>query len=275
MDINNFLKKTFTVKHIIFGAIVVGLIIALMMVDSCRNSAFQKQKATLDSTTLANQELTRTVNEKNEQITKQDLIIVNSDEDKEKLKNLTLELFDMKKREAKLIKQVNLLIQIQANTGVTHVDVPYLDTTAMKRFSDSLEKQCDTVIKYYRTNAIELLDTVIDGEPAKIITVDSADFQFKGYIMRTKFRIDTLNFPDSQRIAVAVTKGGLFKRDTKGHLKIFKRKTLTVYVVHTNKHINTTGMSSVEYIPEKKGRWLERGLIFAAGVTTAVILLND
>lgn len=266
------LKKIFTTKNIIFGLIVAGLIIALMQLDSCRNRDFKKQQATIDSLTLANQEMVKITNRQGDTIAKQNVIIT---QDQQALKNLTVELFDLKKRDERLLKQVEALLQIKSAVVVKNVDVPYKDTTGFKRFSDSVEKACSEVIAYYRLNSVELQDTTVDGQKAKHVSIDSSEnkhFQLNADILKNKLRINSINLPDSQRIAIIVNKGGLFRKDITGKLKVFKRRELQVMVTHTNPYIQIQGMSSVVYKPNVKGRWLERLIMVGLGVAGTIYL---
>jgi hypothetical protein len=265
-------KKIFTTKHIIFGAVVIGLIIALIQVDSCRNRDFKKQQGTIDSLTLANQEMVKIVNKQGDTIVKQNVIIT---QDQASLKSLTADLFDLKKRDERLLKEVQALLQIKSAVTIKNVDVPYKDTVGFKRFSDSLERACAEVTKYYRGNSVELTDTTKDGVKSKHLVIDSIqnkNFQFDADILKTRLHINSINIPDSQRIAIIVNKGGLFRKDINGKLKIFKRRELQVMVTHTNPYIQTKGMSSVVYKPKVGGRWLERLIMVGAGVAGTLYL---
>jgi len=268
------LQKIFTVKHMIFGGIIIGLIIMLMQVDSCRNRDFQAQQNKIDSLTLANQKLVQDTNRLGQVISKQ-MVITTADQ--ENLKTLTASLFNLMKADEKRIKQVNALIQIASRTGVTERIIPFVDLDRQKKFSDSVERACADVIAFYRKNTVELTDTTKTGELAKHISIDSTQdkfFQIDADVLKDRFKINKINFPDSQRIAIIVTKGGLFKRGVDGKIKIIRRKSLEIQVIHTNPNIEVTGMSSVIYQPGSKGRWLERAAIFAAGAIGTYLLLK-
>lgn len=268
------LKKIFTVKHMIFGGIIVGLIVLLMQVDSCRNRDFQAQQNTIDSLTLANQKLVQDTNRLGQEVSKQ-MVITTTDQ--AALKKLTETIFDLMKRDDKRIKQIDALIQIASRTGVREVEIPWVDVARDKRFTDSVEKACAEVIAFYRKNTVELTDTTASGEISKHISIDSTQnkwFQIDADVLKNRFKINSINFPDSQRIAVVETKGGLFKRDINGKVKLFKRKTLEIMVVHTNPNIKVTGMSSVVYKPNKGGRWLERAILFGGGAAATWFLLK-
>lgn len=269
---NFMIKKYLTTKNIIFVGIIIGLIITLIQLDSCRNRDFKKQQNSIDSLTLANQQMVKIVNSQGDTIVKQNVIIT---ADQESLKSLMVELFDLKKRDARLIKQVEALLQIKSAVVIKNVEVPYRDTLGFKKFTDSVERSCAEVIAFYRKNAVELRDTTSSGELSKHVSIDSTEnkhFQLDADILKNKFRINTINIPDSQRIAIVVNKGGLLRKDITGKLKIFKRKELQVFVTHTNPYIQTQGMSSVVYKQKVGGRWLERLIMIGVGAAGAIYL---
>lgn len=267
------LKKYLTTSHLIMVGIIVGLVVLLSQVDSCRGRDFRSQQAKIDSLTLANQQMVQVKNSLDQTVSKQAVIIT---QDQESLKDLTDSLFALNKRDQKRVKQIDALIQIAGKTHVDTVDVPYVDANERKKFSDSVEKACADVIAYYRNSTVELTDTS-NNELSKHVVIDSTQnkyFQFDGSVLKDRFRINSVNFPDSQRIAIIETKGGLFKRDINGKLKIFKKKTMEIQVLHTNPYMKVTGMSSIVYKPQVKGRWVERAFLFGAGIAFKIFILK-
>lgn len=259
------MKKFLTPKNIAFALIVIGLVIALFQVDSCRNNEFKAQRKALDSTTLANQELIQTVNKKNEIISKQEVVITG---DQNSLKKLTLDIFDLKKNEEKRIKQIDALIKIKSSTSISQVKIPYIDSSERRRFSDSLERACADIIAYY--------DSTYIRTPKKVIidSTQNKDFQFMGTIKQKEFIIDSLSFPNEQAISVIETKGGLFRRDAKGKIHFYTPRKMEIMVKNSNKYVNVKGMNSIVYKPKIRGRWLERVIGFGAGVAAGILLVK-
>ena len=72
----------------------------------------------------------------------------------------------------------------------------------MKRFTDSVEQRC-AVIKFYRDSAIQVPKTVKGLFCILCIPRNSR---------KDSFRINNIQFPDSQYIRVAKVKKGLFKK---------------------------------------------------------------
>ena len=267
------LKKYLTTSHLIMVGIIVGLVVLLSQVDSCRGRDFMSQQAKIDSLTLANQQMVQVKNSLDQIVTKQAVIIT---QDQESLKDLTDSIFALNKKDQKRIKQIDALIQINSQTHVSTVNVPYVDTIARKKFSDSVEKACADVIAYYRNSTVELTDTS-NGELSKHVVIDSNQnkhFQFDGSVLKDKFRINSVNFPDKQSISIVETKGGLLKRGIDGKVKLFRKKTMEIQVLHTNPYIKVTGVSSIVYKPPVKGRWVERAILFGAGIAFKVFILK-
>ena len=248
------LKKYLTTSHLIMVGIIVGLVVLLSQVDSCRGRDFMSQQAKIDSLTLANQQMVQVKNSLDQIVTKQAVIIT---QDQESLKDLTDSIFALNKKDQKRIKQIDALIQINSQTHVSTVNVPY-------------------VIAYYRNSTVELTDTS-NGELSKHVVIDSNQnkhFQFDGSVLKDKFRINSVNFPDKQSISIVETKGGLLKRGIDGKVKLFRKKTMEIQVLHTNPYIKVTGVSSIVYKPPVKGRWVERVILFGAGIAFKVFILK-
>lgn len=258
------IKKYLTIKNIIGGGLIIGLIITLTMVDSCRRNQLVINRATIDSMTLANQELVKTVNKQGDTIIKQKIIIT---DDQESLKKLTLAVFDLKRNEEKRIKQIDALIRIKSSSRIDSVEIAYVDTVERKRFTDSIERACAEVIAYYDSLYIKVPKTV------SIDSVQNKDFQFTGTIEKNKFVIESAEFPNEQDIAVIET-GGWFKRDINGKFKIHQKRQLEIMVKNSNKYVKTKGMNSIIYKPKPKARWLERLGIFAIGVAATVLIIK-
>lgn len=240
----------FTFKRVLIIVSIVTAIIALSMLDTCRNNKFAGQQAIIDSLTLANQKLVQDTNRLGQLLLKQPVLIV---EDQKALKALALENLNLKARDAKRIEQVNALIIENIELRLANRFLPfdsantvYIDTT----------KPCPP-------NAILT--------PKKITDTATADFKFYATLEKDGLRIDSLSFPDKQTIALVETKGGFFKRNIEGRVKFYTPKTMEVFVTHTNKHLQVTGMTSSVYSPKVGGRWLERAAIIAA---TAILTIK-
>lgn len=253
------MRKYLTTKNILGTTVIIGLIIALFTIDSCRNKEFENQKkAITDSLT---QEITYAKNKLGEVIAKQEVIITGS---KETLKSMTSEIFNLKASEQRRIKQVDALVKTKSKFRLDSFEIAYVDTLERKRFADSVEKSCKDVIGYYESNYIKT---------PKDIKIDSVDFSLNFTIKQNSFSVNSIDIPDEQTIAIVET-GGFLKRDINGKLKFFQKRKMEVQVKHSNKHMSITGMNSYIYKPPKKGRWLERIFTFGAGVAATILIIK-
>ncbi len=249
-------NKNMKKERFIWIGIILLLLFGLWFVDNRRNKEFEGQRNQLDSVTLANQRLIQDTNRLGQEVSKQQVITT---QNQEALKEFTAKVFNLEKNDANRIKQINALIQIKSRTHVDTTTILYRDGVAEQHFADSIQKICKDVIDFYSSM------TVMVPKNVQITEEENKDFQFDGTILKDRFVINSVNLPDSQRIAIIETKGGLFKKDITGKRKFYTPKKLEIQVLHTNKYIKVEGMSSVIYQPKVKGRWLERAIIFAAG----------
>ena len=242
------MKKTFfTADRIIGILIIVGLVIALFMVGNCRSNEFLSQKARLDSTSLALQNMVIEKNKLGDEVVRQNVIITDNQED---IKRMVIDNMELKKSLAKSIKQVKAYAKIRTNTSIADVDVPYEEEDY---YIPPIS--CDT-------NVIRV---------PKVALLDSTNLYFKGTITKEKLKIDSLSIPNTQNIAFVKT-GGWFKKDINGKRRIYKKPKLEVIVTNSSEYINTTGLSSAFYEPPPKPRWLERVLIAAAAVAATILI---
>jgi hypothetical protein len=251
--------KKISLKQWIVGAVIITLLVTIFQVKKCSDDRFSGQKAQLDSTTLALQEMTEKYNKRGQVIDAQDVIITDS---KTAITDLGKQLLSLKNKDAKQIKQINALIQIKSSIHKDTTLVSFVDSVKMKHFSDSVENACASVISYYRDSAVEL--------PAhlQVDSLQDKNFQFDATLQKSGLRINSIDFPDSQRIAIAVIRGGFLKKDIRGKRHLFLRRSMRIIVLHTNPYIHIKGMSSVVYQPKKKiaGDLLLLGVGVAAGI---------
>lgn len=253
------MKQFFTSGRFIPWAIIVGLIIFLFQIDTCRNRDFQAQKAAMDSVTLANQKLVQDTNKLGQTVSTQAVIISTSQGD---IKKLAEDNFNLTGKLNKRIKQVNALLQMKTTTGVTNVDVPFEED------EEWISSPADSALVGIPCDSLSYIHV-----PQKAIISDPF-FKFNSTVTKKGIHIDSLQFPDSQRVVIVETKGGLLKRDINGKLKLYRRPTMEVMVLHTNPYVKTEGMSSVVYQPRVKGRWLERILVAAVTAVATYFVLR-
>lgn len=257
--VENKVKKWFTWDRVIAYLIIIGLVIYLFNLDACRNRDFQAQKAQLDSVTLLKQKLVKDTNRLGQVIIKQNVIIT---DDQENFKKLVEEKFALQKKDQKNIKTIRALTQEITSTGVKDVNVPYEEDEEWVSSPD------DTALAGIPCDSLSYVHV------PKQVSINEEFFKLSASVNKEGIHIDSINFPDTQRIVTLEKKGGLFKRDITGKLKVFKKKELQIIVLHTNPYVKTEGMNSINYQPKVKGRWVERGLIIAATVLATLKFLK-
>lgn len=218
------MKKYLTIDRVL----MVLAIIFLLGLNKCNSDYYS---LSISNQELKSQRLDSIKNAYGETILTQDVIITNNRRD---IANLSDSIFRLKDKHNRRIKELIAFYSTTTNTGVQNVAVPYLDKQAMKRFTDSIEQKCAEVIKFYRDSAIQV---------PRIVKDSSTYFVFNGTVEKDSFKINNIQFPDSQYIRVAIVKKGLFKKP-KYQIQMF----------HTNPYIKTTGANSVIYQPPKNSK---------------------
>lgn len=233
---------------------LVLLLVFLLILNKCHNDAYRGESAKVDSLTLENQKLTTVHNKDGQTIAMQQAIVTSN---QAAIKDLTDSIFKLKKTQQKQIKKVIAYYTARTNTHVDTVKIP-IDSQAVKKFSDSLEKACADVIKFYRDSSIQV--------PATITDTSSPYFKFSATLLKDSIVLNHISFPDSQYIRFTELKGGIFRRDAYGKFHIFLRRSIRVESFHTNPYVTELGQNSVIYVPKTRLRWLEDVIIAGAGI---------
>lgn len=220
------------------------------------NNKQQKEilESQVTSLKLEKQRSDSIINKQGQTIYTQETIIT---KDQESIKQLAQEKFNLGKKYEKQVKEVIAYYSSKTNTIVKNVPVPFVDTVARKKFSDSLEAVCVEVINYYKNNSVEV--------PVKV-GVDDSSLSFHGTVNITGFKIDSLSIPDSTYLRFDQIKGGFLKRDFNGKRHLFTKKSVQIKVLHTSPYVKVVGQNSVIYQPKVKKNIIVGALLFVAGV---------
>lgn len=255
------MKKIFTslsnlyksYKGIITAAVLV-FVVSVIFVQRCTyRQELAKQSVALDSLTLANQTLDSAKNKAGQTIVLQTAIITSNQAD---IKRLSDEKFNLQNKLEKKVRQV-LAYQAQfSHLKLDSVKVPYVDSMAQKRFSDSIEKGCAVVINYMRDSTITV--------PAEA-KVETANYKIDLSVKREGVVINSLDVPDSQYFRIVVIRGGFFRK-VNGKLKFHIPKQIQFQTLHTNPLIHVTGSNSVLYKSVEKPKILLNLLKIGIGV---------
>ena len=221
--------------------IVALLVIAALSLNTCKlTRSYNNQTSQLDSVTLANQKLEKIINQQGDTINRQEVLIVSSTKE---LSKLTDSIFDLKKRDKKNRETIAYYKGI--SKVEVKVDVPYLDTIAMKKFGDSLAIQCSTVIKYMRDSTITIPRTA---------AISNDTLSAKLTVSKQGVKIDSLSMIDTLNLRFVE------------HKSFLKRPTIELQYMHSNPLFKSEKATSVFYKPKKKSNLLPKALLIAAGI---------
>jgi hypothetical protein len=233
-------------NNILIIALVVAVV--LLLLNTCRMSKnYKNTLSEIDQMALNNQKLDSLVNSQGEIIYTQESIIADNTD---AIDNLTDTIFDLKRkdeRNTKTIAYYKGITSIQADS----IKVPYLDTVAMREFSEVIATQCKEVIEYMQTHII----TVPRKAP-----YSSDSISFVATINRDNMILDSLRLPDTLQLRF-VEHGGFLKK-----------KSIEVQFFHTNPLFRTQSSNSVFYQPKKKSFFTRVLLPVAIGVGIGVVI---
>lgn len=218
------------------------LIAGLVVLLSIQTCSYRDQKDMISELTLKNQKLDSIKNKMGKVIYEQEVITT---EYQEALNRLTDSVFNLKKKDAKnreTIAYYKGITKVRADS----IDVPYLDTLAMKQFEDTVSKRCSAVLSYMRDSTITV--------PRSASVVNDTLFA-KISVLKSGLRIDSLSMVDTLNLRFVDHKGGLF-RAPKVELQYF----------HSNPLFSSEKATSVFYKPKKKSNFLPKVLLIAAGI---------
>lgn len=223
--------------------IILLLVLSLFVMDCSHRRATSKLQEQITTTQLENQTLKQIVNKNGDTITTQKMIITSS---QKALESLTDSIFNLKKKQEREVKRIIAYFTEKSKVKIDSVDVPYVDTIAMKKFSDSVTKNCQEVLSYMRDSTITVPRTGSDSTSTYSISLTAT---------KEKFTVNSLSIPDSSYYRIDELKGGLFKK-----------RSFEIKSFHTSPHIQVQSQNSVIYKAPPKPRWLEKAIIVAAGI---------
>lgn len=228
--------------------VIAALIAGFFQFRSCSNHKLEVAQSAVDSLTLANQKLDSTVNKMGQKIYTQ---IVTLSENQKSIRKLTDSIFNLKKRDERIIRRIVAYYTERTNVHIDSVSVPYTDSIAIKQFRDSAE--------FYKY----ALDSMI--VVPKKAALSTTYFSIDETVTKNGLVINSLNIPDSQYIRIVENRGG-FLRKVNGKLKFHVKPQIQIQTLHTNPYIQITGENSILYTPRAKPRILEKVLLLGIGV---------
>jgi hypothetical protein len=183
-------------------------------------------------------------------------------QDQEAMKNLRAELFQTTEKYNNKVKEVKALIAQETQVVIKEVKVPYIDSTKMKQWADSIAIKCAEVIKYYEDSTVKI------GKQAKDST---AHYKIDATIQKEGINMNEIKFIDSQYVALTEMKGGILKRNTKGKFRLYVPPTTRAEIKHTNPYFQNTGVDAFLF-KEKAHRGYGSGILHGAIGSAALII---
>lgn len=255
--------KYITKERLLIAISFIMVLFILSHISTCYyNRDYNNQKATIDSLLLSNQKIDSILNKANQKITIQTAIVIDN---QETIKSLSDSIFNLKNKSIR--KSDKILAHISDYSSITVKDkfIPYKDTIAFKKFSDSITKKCSDVIDYYKNNTITVPRVALDS---------SNNFKLSATINKNGLKIDSLYIPDSIYTRIVEHKGGLLKRDSKGKRHFFLKRSIEIQTFHTNNLIVTNKLNSIVYKPKKNSTFTKNVVVAVAASILTIKLLK-
>jgi hypothetical protein len=186
-------------------------------------------------------------------------------EDQEAIKKLRADLFQTTEKYNNKVKEVKALIAQGTQVVIKDKPIPYVDTSKMKQWEDSVLAICADVIRYYEDSTVRI------GSKAKDSTTY---YKIDATVEKQGIRMNEIKFIDSQYVALTEMKGGLFRKNTEGKFKLYVPSRTRVEIKHTNPYFQNTGVDAFLFDKKPKpsyGSGLVQGAI---GGFILALLLN-
>lgn len=213
-------------------------VILFFSVKGCNDNAelASDYKAERD---FANTQVSQFSNKLDQIISEQKVQEVNN---KEVIKELSSQIFQLTKAEEKRIKEVQTLVRIIQKAGLDTVFVPYSDTITVND-----------------TGMIRRDSVVI---PPRNFKDSTANYDISGTVLLNGVRINSLSISDTLSFRVAEKRPkGLVRR-------IFQPNETVIQSVHSNPLIKTSGIQSMTLKHKNNAwnRWIKPAIAIGAGV---------
>lgn len=244
-------------KNQSFTILMMAIIIICMGTYTCNEgNKYEQLQLEYEKAAIAKDSLERAIYVKDAKIV----------EDQEAMKKLRADLFQTTEKYNKKVKEVKALIAQGTQVIIKDKPVPYVDTSKMKQWEDSVLSLCADVIRYYEDSTVRV------GTQAK----DSSKwYKYNFTIGKNAININEIKFIDSQYVALTEMKGGFFKKNTKGKFRLYVPRATRAEIKHTNPYFQNTGVDAFLF-KEKAHRGYGSGVLHGAlgGFVVGILLLT-
>jgi hypothetical protein len=236
---------------------MLAIIVLFLSLRSCNeNKEHEELKLKYEEASKIKDSLERTIYVK-------DVQIVN---DQNSLQDLRAKLFETTEKYNKKVKEVKALISQGTEVIIKDHPVPYVDTSKMKQWEDSVLAECADVIQYYEDSTVKVGTQAKDSTPY---------YKIDATVGKEGIKMNEIKFVDSQYVALTEMKGGILKRNTKGKFRLYVPPTTRVEIKHTNPHFQNTGVDAFLF-DKKPTRSYGAGVLHGAlgGIIFTALLLT-
>lgn len=210
-----------TIKDLAFVLMLIAFIIAV----SNRNSVKRQLDDEKTKSELKDFSFDSLRNKHNQLVVEKGVLELNS---KQEIKNLSAEVFDLKRKDEKRIKQVQALVRAGQKFRIDTVEIAYIDTIEVV---PGLMVSADSVVL-----------------PPKHFKDSTKNYVIDGTVLLKSVRINKLDIKDTISLRIAEQKPkGIVRRITQPN-------NIVVQVVHSNDAIKTTGLQTV-VLKERPNAW--------------------
>lgn len=239
--------KGFFRKHL--GWVITGFLTLLFWMQTCNlRHKIEEGKQEITALSLEKQALTTKVNSQGREIASQKVIITDNTNS---LNRLTDTIFQLKEKDRKNTETIAYFKNV-TQISVAAVDVPYLDTVAMRKFEDSLANQYPQLASYIRDSSIRVPTTAGIGTPY---------FSLEVTAKKSGITVDKLVVPDTLQLRFVEHKA-----------KLFKKGSIEVQYFHTNPYVQNISSNSVFYKPKRASFFKRVILPVAVGVGAGILI---
>lgn len=241
-------SSNFFKKHL--GWIVTGFLTIIFWMQTCNlKKEIEEGQAQITQLELNSQTLQQKINKQGETIQVQEAIITTSHK---ALDNLTDTIFDLRNKDNRNRETIAYYKGI-TRTQIKGLEVPYLDTVAMKKFSDSILALIPKdVQEFMRDSMIQVPRTSHLSTPHLDLTATAK---------KQGITIDNLSLPDTLQLRFVERKGNLFRSPS-----------VEVQYFHTNPYIINVASNSAVYKPKRKSFFVRVVLPVGIGLAGGLLI---
>lgn len=159
------------------------------------------------------------------------------------IKELSEQVFQLKKQDEKRIKEVQALVRLIQNVKINTIEIPYTDT-----------------VQVYPPGTLVSVDSVVI--PPKNFEVLNDAYAISGTVLLKGVKINSISLPDTASFRIV-------QQRPKGILnRIFQPNKTVIQSVHTNPYFTTNGIQSIvlKEKPNIFNKYIKPILFFGAGM---------